>query len=72
MIAENITFMQLMQSMSAIYFTFSGQFMFYELMSEMKDFTDFPKTFSIMGPFQVSIYLWPGRTQKANNPILSG
>merc|ERR1712010_239293 len=29
-------------------------------MSEMKDFTDFPKTFSIMGPFQVSIYLVVG------------
>ena len=58
--AEGLDFMQFMQSQSAIYFTFSGQFMFFELMSEMKDFTEFTKTFRIAGPFQVSIYLLVG------------
>ena len=58
--AEGLDFMQFMQSLSAIFFTFGGQFMFYELMSEMKDFTDFPKTFRIAGPFQVPIYLLVG------------
>jgi len=60
LVAEDLTFLGFMQSLSAIFFAFGGQFMFYELMSEMKDFTDFPKTFSIMGPFQVSIYLVVG------------
>ena len=41
---------------SAIYFTFSGQFMFFELMSEMKDFTSSPRP-SGSRPFQVSILL---------------
>jgi len=60
LIAEGLDFMQFMQSLSAIFFTFGGQFMFYELMSEMKDFTEFTKTFRIAGPFQVSIYLLVG------------
>lgn len=60
LIAEGLDFMQFMQSLSAIFFTFGGQFMFYELMSEMKDFTEFPKTFRIAGPFQVPIYLLVG------------
>ena len=56
LIAEDMTFSSVMQSLSAMYFTFSGQFMFYELMSEMKDFKDFMKVFIISGPVQVGIY----------------
>ena len=43
-VAEDLTFLGFMQSLSAIFFAFGGQFMFYELMSEMKEFTDFPKS----------------------------
>ena len=43
-IAEGLNFLSFMSALSAIFFTFGGQFMFYELMSEMKDFTDFPKS----------------------------
>lgn len=57
---EDLSFDVFMQALSAIFFTFGGQFMFYELMAEMKDFTEFPKTFSLAGPFQVPIYLIVG------------
>jgi amino acid permease len=60
LVAENMTFMSFMQALSAIFFTFGGQFMFYELMAEMKDYQEFPKTFSLAGPFQVPIYLIVG------------
>ena len=59
-IAQDLDFMTFMQALSNIFFTFGGQFMFYELMAEMKDFTEFPKTFYIAGPFQVPIYLIVG------------
>jgi len=59
-IAENLDFMGFFQGLSAIFFTFGGQFMFYELMAEMKVYTDFPKTFTIAGPFQVPVYLLVG------------
>ena len=59
-IAEDITFTSFMQSLSAIYFTFSGQNIFYEFMAEMKDYRDFMKVFIIAGPFQVGIYMIVG------------
>mmetsp|Transcript_14205 Transcript_14205/g.35777 ORF Transcript_14205/g.35777 Transcript_14205/m.35777 type:complete len:518 (-) Transcript_14205:57-1610(-) len=60
LVAEDLDFLTFMQALSAIFFTFGGQFMFYELMAEMTDFTEFPWTFSIAGPFQVPIYLIVG------------
>ncbi len=60
LVAQDLDFLTFMQALSAIFFSFSGQFMFYELMSEMSDYTDFPKAFLIVGPFQVPIYLIVG------------
>jgi len=59
-IAEDLTFNSVMQSMSSIYFAYGGSYIYYELMAEMKDFTDFPKAFIIAGPFQVGVYLLVG------------
>mmetsp|Transcript_14198 Transcript_14198/g.35751 ORF Transcript_14198/g.35751 Transcript_14198/m.35751 type:complete len:514 (-) Transcript_14198:39-1580(-) len=60
LVAEDLDFLTFMQALSAIFFTFGGQFMFYELMAEMTDFTEFPKSFLIVGPFQVPLYLIVG------------
>jgi len=59
-VADGLDFATVMKALSSIFFAYGGQFMFYELMAEMKDFTDFPKTFTIAGPFQVGVYLLVG------------
>jgi len=59
-VAENLSFSTVMKALSSIFFAYGGQFMFFELMAEMKDFTEFPKSFTIAGPFQVGVYLLVG------------
>merc|ERR1719219_2982002 len=44
-VAENLGFKTVMKALSSIFFAYGGQFMFYELMAEMKDYTQFPKAF---------------------------
>jgi len=59
-VADNLDFETVMKALSSIFFAYGGQFMFYELMAEMKDYTQFLKSFTLAGPFQVGVYLLVG------------
>jgi amino acid permease len=58
----NLTVQSFFGAMTRFVFAYSGQFMYLELMAEMKRPQDFPKTFAIAGPYQVFMYALVGIT----------
>jgi len=56
LVASNLTIQSFFGAMSSFVFAYSGQFMYLELMSEMKNPSQFPKAFFIAGPYQLFMY----------------
>jgi hypothetical protein len=56
----DLTVQSFFGAMTRFVFAYSGQFMYLELMAEMKRPQDFPKTFMIAGPYQVFMYALVG------------
>jgi amino acid permease len=53
---SNLNIKTFFGAMSSFVLAYAGQFMYLEVMSEMRNPQDFPKTFSIAGPYQVFMY----------------
>lgn len=57
---ESMGWIDFFNALSTITFAYSGCSMFLEMMSEMKESKDFPKTFYVSAPVQVGLYLLVG------------
>lgn len=56
-VAPGINFMTVLGSATNIIYSFSGQWMYFELMETMAVPEEFPKAFAIAGPFMLTTYL---------------
>lgn len=56
--AEDLTFMTAFGAMTNILYSYTGHWMYFELMAEMRDPEDFPRVFIITAPVQVILYLF--------------
>jgi len=58
--AENLGWVSFFNGISKITFSYLGCYIYLEIMTEMKQPSEFPKAFSIAGPFQLGMYLLVG------------
>lgn len=60
LVNENLDIWIFSRAFSKIAFSYAGQFIYLEIMAEMKEKNHFPKTFAFTGPYQVGLYLLVG------------
>merc|ERR1712228_663775 len=60
LVNKNLDIWIFSRAFSKIAFSYAGQFIYLEIMAEMKEKKDFPKTFAFTGPYQVGLYLIVG------------
>eukprot|EP00927_Polykrikos_kofoidii_P068544 TRINITY_DN6389_c0_g1_i4.p1 TRINITY_DN6389_c0_g1~~TRINITY_DN6389_c0_g1_i4.p1 ORF type:complete len:466 (+),score=62.15 TRINITY_DN6389_c0_g1_i4:99-1496(+) len=56
-VAEDLTFTSLFGACTNILYSYASHWCYFELMAEMKEPADFPKTLLVNGPVQISLYL---------------
>lgn len=60
LVAPGLSLDSFSSSLSAFAFAYVGTFLYLEMISEMKQTSDFPKTFIITGPYQLVMYMLVG------------
>jgi len=57
MVAPDLNFLTLLRAATNVIYSYTGHWLYFELMAEMQEPEDFPKVFIINAPLQVGLYL---------------
>jgi len=57
MVAPDLTFLTFFRATTNIVYSYTGHWLYFELMAEMREPADFPKVFLVNAPLQVGLYL---------------